>query len=71
MRLGAPARPETRQAVLNRCSSNSHDLLLGFDDRDDAFLSARIGGADVLDGELVDDLPGSVPFDPFDDPGRG
>src|SRR4051794_9138962 len=58
---GSPRRPW-------RTGGSTHELLLGLDERDDPLLVARVGAADVLLRDPVDDRPGGVTFQPFDDP---
>jgi hypothetical protein len=55
-----------KRVRLDRVSA--HDLPVGLDERDDPLLAARVGAADVLLRDPVDDLPGGVALDPFDDP---
>src|SRR3954465_5849611 len=55
---GSPRRPW-------RTGGSTHDLLLGLDDGADPLLVARVGAADVLLRDPVDDRPGGVTFQPF------
>jgi hypothetical protein len=49
-------------------STDTDGLLVGLDDRDDAFLVSGIGLAGVLRRDLVDDFPRGVALEPFGDP---
>jgi hypothetical protein len=56
------------QPLPRGCLADTDGLSLGLDHGHDALLFSAVGPADVLHGQLVDDLPRRVALNPLDDP---